>query len=519
MDNSLNSKRDKSIHTSDLLYLGLLTAAFLFCFWIAVEKLYLRWNTGDNNYCFLIIPLFIYLCWDRKFDGRTGFRFDQFSWSYWGLPLVLIALALVLLGELGSVETILYGGLWLAVVGLAQLLYGWRVRHMAFPMLILVFMVPLPPFINRMLTFNLKMAATTLAVKMMRLADISVLQTGNIIDLGTDKLQVVDACSGLRYFVPMILLALLVGYFFNKGLWHRMILLVVVPPLSIIVNAFRIFVSGWLTVHGYKELAQSFFHDFSGWVVFMIAGAILLGISYLLRKFSRPTPQAPLRDKGASLRTGIIRPLSLTAAIGLLFIVSGFALRNTPSTANLPERARLENFPMDIAQWRGQQQFLSSEIMDQLWADDYVSAVYHNPGSANRIQLLIPFYEYQGTRHTAHAPQSCLLGGGFDLLKSEERLLVTGSGMPLTIRTLLLKQGNTQVLGAYFFFQRGRVITSPWMNKFYLMWDALTLQRTDGALVRVELHMAPGQSKEDAFAILSSFLKEIWELLPEYVPA
>jgi len=519
MDTRLNTHRERVACTPELLYVGLLTASFLICFWVAAGKLYLRWNTGDNNYCFLIVPLFAYLCWDRRYNRKIGFRFDDYSWSIWGLPVILAALGFVLLGELGSVETILYAGLWLALVGLALLLYGWRVRYLTFPLLVLAFIVPLPPFINRMLTFNLKMAATTLAVKMLRFAEISVLQTGNIIDLGMDKLQVVDACSGLRYFVPLILMALLVGYFFNEGLWRRLLLLAIVPPLSIVVNAFRIFVSGWLTVNGHRELAQSFFHDFSGWAVFMLAGAILIGISYILRKIGRPGPQRPIRDKGAPSKKGLFKPLSLTGMVCFLFVLSGFALQKTPSNANLPDRAKLAEFPMQISQWQGRQQYLSKEIMDQLWADDYVSALFQNPGSGNRIQLLIPFYEYQGTRHTAHAPQSCLLGGGFDLLKSENRLLPTQSGDPIKIRTLLLKQGNTRVLGAYFFLQRGRVITSPWENKFYLMWDALTRQRTDGALVRAELHMTPGQSEQNAYAMLSGFLQEVWTLLPEYVPS
>ena len=484
----------------------------------SIEKMLHRWNEGDNDYCFLIIPLFIYLCWDRRFNGKTGFRFDVFEWSWMGFVVLGAAAGFMVLGAVGAVESILYGGLYVALVGIVVLLYGYRARLLAFPLLILAFMVPLPPFINRTLTFNLKMAATTLSVKMLRLFEISVLQTGNIIDLGGDKLQVVDACSGLRYFVPLILMALLVGYFFNKGLWRRLLLLAIVPPLSIVVNAFRIFVSGWLTVNGYRELAQSFFHDFSGWAVFMLAGAILVGISYLLRKIGRSRPQPSIQDRGAYPGNGRFKPLALTAIVGLLFVLSGFTMRNVPTAANLPERARLEQFPMEIAQWRGTQQFLSQEIMKELWADDYVSALYRNPATANTIQLLIPFYAVQGAQNAAHAPQSCLLGSGFDLLRSKDRTVPVNGGGSLTVRTLLMKQGDTKILSSYFFFMRGRVITDPWVNKFYMMVDAFRDRRTDGALVRAELHMTPGQSEEEAFEVLSGFLKEVWGLLPEYVP-
>ena len=484
----------------------------------SIQKLLIRWNQGDNDYCFLIVPLFVYLCWDRRFNGQTGFRYAQFEWSPLGLAAIAIACGLMLLGEAGSVEFILYVGLYIGIVGIAAFLYGRRIRHLLFPLLVLAFIVPLPPFISRMFTFQLKMIATTAAVKFLRLMDISVLQTGNIIDLGIDKLQVVDACSGLRYFLPMILLALLIGYFFNQGLWRRLVLLVIVPPLSIVVNALRIGFSGWLTVNGHRELAQNFFHDFSGWLVFMVAAAILVGISLLLNKIGQTPKDPPIEDQFRSRAAGRTRPVAGTLVACLLFIIGSQVLQSTPSAANLPERKRLEHFPMSIARWQGHQQFLAQDVLEELWADDYVSATYRLPNHTNRLQLLIPFYTYQSTRHTAHAPQACLLGGGFDLLKTEDRLVGTPGGDRIRVRTLLLKQGNTRILGAYFFFQRGRVITSPWLNKFYLMWDAITRQRTDGALVRAELLLNPGQSEAEAFAMLSDFLTEIWVLLPEYVP-
>lgn len=510
-------KRPRNIHLE--VYLPLLLIALLAISQIqSIEKLLHRWNTGDNNYCFLIFPLFAYLCWDLRVRGKNGFKFGEFSWNSWGLLIVLVAMLVLLMGELGSVETILYGGLWLTIVGLAILLYGRRVLFIAFPLIILAFMVPLPPFINRILTFKLKMVATTLAVKMMRLIDISVLQTGNIIDLGVDKLQVVDACSGLRYFMPMVLLSLLVGHLFNRRLWHRVILVAVVPPLSVFVNGFRIFLSGWLTVNGHRELAQNFFHDFSGWLVFMVAGGILLGIALLLRRIGdEPAPQ-PMVDPAYDASSGQFKPVLLTAIACTFFLMSGFGIRNIPSATNLPDRWELASFPMNIASWEGQRHYLEQDVLNLLSADDYVNAVYANHDSGNRIQLLIPFYAYQGTRHTAHAPQSCLLGGGFDLLRTEERKVSVKNGGNLRVMTLLLKQGDTRVLGSYFFFERGRVITSPWMNKAYLMWDAITKRRTDGALVRAELIMKPGQSEEEAFQILSEFLSEVWEILPEYVP-
>ena len=151
-------------------------------------------------------------------------------------------------------------------------------------------------------------------------------------------------------------------------------------------------------------------------------------------------------------------------------------------------------------------------------ADDIVQATYFSPDSRNAIHVLIPFYEYQGTRHTAHAPQSCLLGGGWELTQSKERTVKMDNGQTITLMTMNLEKGNSKILGSYFFFMRGRVITSPWINKFYLMWDSFSRQRTDGALVRAELVVAPGQSMDDAWVELAGFIAGLWEVLPVYVP-
>ena len=520
---------------------------FIAAYWAAFYKMSIRWSGGDNSYSYLIIPLFAYLLWDRRYklsqgsrlkaqgsrqtedddfarqaeqvklSEKYGFKFGEFSWNIFGLIPVLFSIGLILIGEVGSVETLLYIGLWGCVVGIIFTLYGWRIRYLVFPLIILLFIVPLPPFINRMLTFQLKLAATTVSVIMLRASGVSVFQEGNIIDLGVSQLQVVDACSGMRYLMPLILIALLVGHFYGRKLWRRVILLLLVVPVSIFLNAFRIWITGMLTVKGHEELAQSFFHDFSGWLIFMLATGILVGVAYILRKIGSNKKEKPVIDSGGR-QVGVALPAVLTGIICLMFLSSGWALKQIPSARNLPQRSSFKAFPTRIGEWQGKRSYLSKEIMDQLWADDYVSATFSNHNSRNVIHLFIPFYEYQGTRHTAHAPQSCLLGGGWALLSSQERIVQLNPEGPIKIMTMTLEKGNAKILGSYFFFQRGRVITSPWLNKLYLMWDSFAKRRTEGAVVRVELVMAPGQTYEEAWGELEKFIKQLWSILPDYVP-
>ncbi|MBT8363804.1 MAG: VPLPA-CTERM-specific exosortase XrtD [Deltaproteobacteria bacterium] len=535
----------KNIQLWPTVFVAISVACLVTSYWTGLQKMNIRWSTGDNNYCYLVVPLFLYLLWDLRNKGAqssklkaessqvefskdsegsaklsniAGFKFEEFSWNLLGLVPIFFSIGLILVGELGSVETLLYIGVWGCIAGLALLLYGWRIRYLIFPLIILAFIAPLPPFVNRMLTFQLKLAASTLATLMLRVSGVTVFQDGNIIDLGITQLQVVDACSGLRYLIPLLLLALLVGYFFSKGLWRKVVLLFFVIPISVLLNSFRIWVTGILTINGHGKLAENLFHDFTGWLIFMIAGAILFGVTLILKRIGIYKGSKHIGDPGGMPVKGMTKPIVLTAIVCLMFVTSGYALKQIPSADNLPPRTAFKSFPMKIGQWQGKRSYIQPEILDELWSDDYVQATYFHSNKRNAIHVLIPFYEWQGTRHTAHAPQSCLLGGGWALTQSKERSLTVTPGKDISIMTMTLEKGNSKILGSYFFYQRGRVITNPWMNKAYLMWDAVTQRRTDGALVRAEIMVAPGQSVEKTYPILEDFLVRLWEILPEYVP-
>jgi exosortase D (VPLPA-CTERM-specific) len=508
----------------------LVSVVFVGSWLSAFQKLFIRWGSGDNSYAYLIIPLFLYICW----ENRHRFDFSHFRASPFALiPAILSAITMVA-GELGSVETLLYIGIWLAFFSLGVFLYGMELRRLIFPWILLLFMIPLPPFINNMLTFNLKLAASALATQMLRLSGVSVLREGNIIDIGVEKLQVVDACSGLRFLIPMLLMALLVGYFFNKKKYSSLMLLLVVPPLSVLINGFRVYATALLLLGGHKKLADGLFHDFAGWVVFMAGGTFLLLFSFLLRKLERVSElrskdrparsgeRSPenLKDKGSffppkrSFQALITAVLMMVIFAGSAWSVSGRSLeQGHPGIVRTP----FNEFPMTLGEWQGKRHYLSDEIMGSLWADDYVSALFRHPEQGSAIQLFIPYYEYQATGHTAHAPQSCLLGGGWAILSSDDRVVQLNEES-ITIRVMIMKKDEVKLIASYFFFQRGRVITSPWMNKAYLMWDALTRKRTDGALVRVELILAENKTLEDAFGELELFLGHLWPVLPKYIP-
>ena len=173
--------------------------------------------------------------------------------------------------------------MWTSLCGMSLVALGQRsFRALWLPMVIGSFAIPFPAFIDRIASFRMRLISSYLSEQVLQLLNIPVFREGNLIDLGVIKLQVVDACSGLRYLWPSILMALLMGWFFLKGPWKRIVFLIVAIAVTIFSNAFRIALIGILTKFIDPALAEGFFHDFSGWLVYVLSLGILWGITMLL---------------------------------------------------------------------------------------------------------------------------------------------------------------------------------------------------------------------------------------------
>ena len=150
----------------------------------------------------------------------------------------------------------------------------------------------------------MQLVSSWLGVRLMQLVGMVAYREGNVIDLGFTQLQVVDACSGLRYLFPLIALACLLAYHFRYRFWKGAVLVLFAIPVTIVTNSLRLASVGVLYPFFGQKVAEGFFHDFSGWLIFMASLALLLvvvwGLNRLAPEDPRPAVVQPLHACGAS---------------------------------------------------------------------------------------------------------------------------------------------------------------------------------------------------------------------------
>lgn len=180
----------------------------------------------------------------------------------------------------------------------------------------------------------------------------------------------------------------------------------------------------------------------------------------------------------------------------------------------VPSRERFAGFPLEIDQWRGQEIGLSNDVAEVLKADDVMMRLYQGP-QADSVWLFAGYYKSQRTGATYHSPMNCLPGGGWTIVSRDEVPLAL-DGRMIPINRVLIQKGLDRQLIFYWYQDRGRIITSEYWAKGYLIWDAMTRHRTDGAIVRVSVPVR--QSSEQAFTVGVRFLQQIFPLLRAYLP-
>jgi exosortase len=200
---------------------------------------------------------------------------------------------LLLAGLLGSELFVSRVSLIVATVGVVLFLFGWEhVRILAFPFAFLFLMIPLPAIIFNQIAFPLQLLASEVGEWAISSAGVPVLREGNVLILANTSLEVAEACSGIRSLVSLITLGIVYGYFIDSRAWVRVLIVLSTIPVAILSNAARVAGTGILAHYWGPEAADGFFHEFSGWIVFIVAFVLILAIRWAIVRVA-PEPPAP----------------------------------------------------------------------------------------------------------------------------------------------------------------------------------------------------------------------------------
>jgi exosortase len=268
-------------------FLFVMTLLFLYC--STFQGLIKAWvRNEDYNHGFLIVPVSLYLAWIKRRDIISRAPRP----SAMGIPLLLLWAVLFILGVGAGISTMERVSIIVFLLGCTLSLAGREITGMLiFPILFLVFMIPIPSEIYTAVTNPLAMLATTCSVSIMHLTAIPVCQEGNLILMPNYSMEVLDACSGIRSLVSIIALALLLGYRIFSSFMEMFCLLMMSIPVSIIGNIIRITITGLFSYACSSRFSFVCTHTVAGISAFLFSFLLLLAVGGIIRWVERKRMQ------------------------------------------------------------------------------------------------------------------------------------------------------------------------------------------------------------------------------------
>lgn len=480
-----------------------------------------RWSSRpEYSHGFLIPIISGWLLWNRR--EAISRSLGRPSWN--GVALVAASCVFLVGGELTDTTALNHAALLMAIVGLVLSLGGWSLLRVTFvPIAFLSFMIPLPYLVSSTITLRLQLISSELGVAIIRACSVPVYLEGNIIDLGAYKLGIVEACSGLRYLIPFLGLGFIGVYVFRGPLWQKILIFLAVFPITIIMNSARIAMIGVVSQFVGISYAEGILHYFEGWLVFVACIAILYAVMVAFAVINRdPTPSNPLRipDVRPALSGGVQTARfgpALIASMALLLATAVYVQAGVASGRSIPDRAKLIGLPYEHAEWNARIRSLTSDVEAVLAADDYVVADLY-PRTRDAVNLYVAQLDYQRDDRSWHSPQQCIPGGGWTITNLTRTPVELDSGRTITVNRVEIEKNSVIQLVYYWYRQRGRDIASEWSLKYLLLADAVTRNRTDGAMVRLTTPVFENEPIANADRRLRGVLEQIDPLLPKYIP-
>lgn len=459
-----------------------------FIYWPALINVVERWLSDAEYSHGLVIPFIsAYIVYERwgtiKASAGTG--------SWLGPGLMATALLLFLAGEISALFMLTQVSFVLLLWGIAFAYLGKRsAKLMSAPILILLFAIPLPFFLEVMLTAKMQLLSSQLGVFFIRGMGMPVYLSGNIIDLGRHQLEVVEACSGLRFLYPLMSIGFIVAYFYKAPVAKRVIVFLSTIPITLLMNSVRIALTAVLVERYGVAAIEGTAHDIEGWLVFAFCLLFLFGEIALLEKFtSRRSLLAVLGLEPEPERQTSSTPTAVAfnhgpvyaGVVMLLLAVAGLSTLSHRSSMVAPA-THLALFPTELSGWQGVPRPMEERVVDKLRFSDYLMLNFSHPQVIEPINLYVAYYANQRKGESPHSPRVCIPGGGWEI-ESFERIQF---GSMKVNRALIINGGQKQLV-YYWFAERGQIVANEYYKKWLLFRDFLLTGRTDGALVRVSI--------------------------------
>lgn len=250
-------------------------------YWKILRALAIQWWDDANYSHGFLVPLFsLYLVWQQRAALRTLPR----SGSLLGVPVILAGIGALILGDLGAENFLMRSSLIVIIAGLILFHLGTHVfRAVLFPLAFLFFMVPLPGVIFYAVAFPLQRLAAEQAAWTLDALGVPVLLDGNIIHLAQLSLGVTEACSGIRSLISLFAGTVAWAYLLLPTGWAMVIFVAATVPITILANAARVVLTGLIGQQFGVQYAIGFFHEFTGWAIYIFAFVCLLATHSLIR--------------------------------------------------------------------------------------------------------------------------------------------------------------------------------------------------------------------------------------------
>jgi exosortase len=263
-------------------------------FWIygpTLAHLVAQWWKDPNFSHGFFVPLFsAFVLWQE----RSRLTTVSIHPSWWGLLFLALGLCVLIVGQMGAELFLSRLSLLMVLAGLIVLFLGWSFfRAVLFPWAFLLLMITIPAILFNQITFPLQLLASKVASTTLPWMGVPVLREGNVIILPAMALEVAEACSGIRSLMSLMTLAIIYGYLMERRVSVRVLLAVASIPIAVAANSFRIVGTGLLVQYWDPEKAQGFFHEFSGWLIFVVSLVMLYLLHQIVRAFVHEEGEKP----------------------------------------------------------------------------------------------------------------------------------------------------------------------------------------------------------------------------------